>query len=231
MADSPGYRTWKAWRGSPEHVAQIARVSAAAVNAEGSGVRIAVEVPPYSETFTSVEAFKKNLSPEAVRDAKRIFIRAEGAVLRADIKFRMGARKQVALLIRSANGPGDPEIANVTRKIRPAIERGRVRRGDSTVVGVLVIFIQLAALGFAAWFLVLATKAVDLPDWAFIAVLIVWFIVGIAIIVGYAILADWVRPEVEVAELGQTRLWKFAKLAGPWLAGIIAAGVAKLVFG
>jgi hypothetical protein len=45
------------------------------------------------------------------------------------------------------------------------------------------------------------------------------------------LLARWVRPTVELAPLGETRLWKAVRRGGPWVAGIIAAGIAKLAFG
>jgi hypothetical protein len=40
----------------------------------------------------------------------------------------------------------------------------------------------------------------------------------------------WLRPAVEVAPLGQARLWRFAKVAGPFVLTIVGAAIVKALF-
>jgi len=139
--------TWTRWRGSPEHVAQVARIAAETMGASTT-CRIVVAKGPYRESFDSVQAFRDGLTAEALRDFSRIAILVKGSGLCVFARFRRLAPVVVILLV-----------------------------------------------------------------------------------VGFALILRWLRPSVEVAPLGQTRLWKMTRYAGPVVVGIVAAGIGKLVFG
>jgi hypothetical protein len=224
------------------------------VAAEAVGVetcKIALASPPYKETFASPSEFRQGVTPEALRDCKRISVAAHGCELRVHVRFRLDSigsgspplftdeRAGVLLYVRSSKGVDDPRLARVTRKVRAAIERGTVSKVRDLVARSLIVASTVVVLVATVWSLqVLSPYLDDLAQEKLgIRNISHKLFQGTEPVVGYVFLvltayaAQLLRPRVEVAPLGHTRLLRVAKLVGPWFAGIVAAGLVKVVFG
>ena len=243
---APRRLCWRFWRGTPEHIAQIARVASESVG-KPARCDISIEVPPYQQTFEWTD-FARAVTGEALRDFRCIWIRALGPDLRITVAFRRKSpfmrtgkntaeirwRSLVILRVRPV-GSSDPD-PRVMRRMEVAIDRGRVRLGgwgDLAVVIFRFLGPLYVALGVLYWFLIAPpdwprTKwAVERPDLVPLALVVLVGLI-IPLMVAFVI---WVRPFVEVAPHGGSRLWLVIRRAGPWVAGIIAAGIVKLTFG
>jgi hypothetical protein len=117
------------------------------------------------------------------------------------------------------------------RRIQAAIERGRVPKWETVVLVVVVWLVSIAAVtsltyinpqlpttfADSEW----VTTTLSAASGGLLSVLLVGAILG----------ARWLRPRVEIAPLGQTRLWRSAvKVAAPLLV-IVGGALAKSVFG
>ena len=240
QVEDPQCVKWTFWRGTPEHVAQIARVAMESLSGESSATcHIDVEVPPYRQTFPC-SGFADRITPEALRDFRRICIRGRNSSLRIDVLFRrkIGRTRtfpvppftdgEVVLLVRPTKGSTGPD-RQVMRRMRTAVDRGRVRWGGfgDRIAVYACLFAPLLVANFTLLWLTASQPVSKTSRYALLA----WGPLYILALFLVTYLLLWVRPTVEVAPLGETRLWEVVRRGGPWVAGIIAAGIAKLAFG
>jgi hypothetical protein len=220
----PTSAKWDQWRGTPEHIAQIARVAKDEIG--GNGVltcKIAVGRPAYREVFDSPEAFREGLKPEALGDCKTITVVVSNGRLAARARFKLATRKKKAgvILRVAAQEDGDPRLPHVARKVRAAIDRGHVPSSEKYILVVIV---------YAAYFAVGASLDVLVGDRVSLPTLGSYASGAILLAVGFGV-ANWLRPAVEVALLRQSRLWRVVKVVGPVVLTVVVGALAKAIFG
>jgi hypothetical protein len=235
-------RTWSYWRGSPEHVRQVARVAVEALNRERN-CYVVIASPPYKEVFRSPEEFKTDL--------KRISIVVIGHELQAQVRFNtQRARKGSSVLLRVRSQTWDVDwtkeapLRKAYRRLEAAIGRGVVSKAKDRTERVVIFTVSASVYIATLWSVstlsgrlkhaaqdgtVAKRAAVVLDDIAGAG----WSLgaAGASLVAGIAaVMTQFLRPRVEVAPLGQTRLFRWAKAVGPWLGGIIAAGIIHVAF-
>lgn len=217
---------WVEWRGSPELLARVVDAAEAALREHSRGsptCSITVAVKDDREVFDGSRAFRTDVTPEALRDFKSIQIKVFDALADVHVSFvRSFGQGRVRLDVSTRGGESeDVEPLDAVRgKVRAAIDRGRPGRYDVPVFTGLFVTAAVAAVESLRFLLSIGSSAYALAT------------LGIDLMAALLILSVfWVRPNVEVASLGRTRLWRIVKFLGTTLAAIIVAGIVKALFG
>jgi hypothetical protein len=217
---------WSEWRGSRELVARVADAAEEALHEHGTGAltcSIVVSVKDDREVFDSAQSFRARVTPEALRRFKSIEIKVGDALAEVEVSIvrRFGTGHVLLSVACQTDDPDDREAVDaVRRRVRGALDRGRPGRYQLSIVGSILLLAAWAASLSASYLLSLKNSI------TFIALAL-----GLGCVAGSFILAlFWVRPEIEVAPLGQTRLWRIMKFLGTTLAAIIVAGIVKAVY-
>jgi hypothetical protein len=203
--------SWKSWwRGSPEHVAQIARVALEAVQTErpnrNAKCWVVLANPPYRERFTSPEDFRKRWTIEALRDCRRISILARGAELdvRIRLRLRSGRARDVTVTARSKGEIREGRRSHALRTVNAAVNRSRVPWWDWPAVSLFAGAVAIAtALSLTYLIPRVPTLKLAHPTLTSTIGKSTWTTAAI-LLAASGLVAKWLRPNVEVAPLGQT---------------------------
>jgi hypothetical protein len=204
-----------------------------------------------TEAFRTPDDFKANVTPEALRYFEWLGIGANNTTL--DVQFILRRRQESAAYDlqlgecrghrlngqwRFHNVPAefaveattdDPErIKAVFDPVCAAVARG-VPSWSRTIL-VYTLIPVLIGVGFASGLYLIESR------WKWIiGVSYLPFIVLIALYVVGSILLRLsdvaIIPDVEIAEPGQSRLWRIMRIAGTVSGGLAVAALAKLFFG
>jgi hypothetical protein len=220
-----GSVVWSEWRGSRELVARVVDAAEEALHEHGAGAltcSILVSVKDDREVFDSPQSFRARVTPEALRRFESIEINVGDTLVAVEVSLvrRFGAGHVLLGVACQTDDPDDREAVDaVRRRVRGALDRGRPSRYELSVVGSILVLASWAAALSARYLLSLKSSM------TFLAAL------GLGCVAGIFILGlFWVRPNVEVAPLGQTRLARISKFLGTTLAAIIVAGIVKALY-
>jgi hypothetical protein len=213
---------WAEWRGSPELLAHVVDAADAALldhGTESARCSIVVAVKDDREIFDSADAFRSRVTHEALHDFSSIEIGVTDELFDVDVSFVRGIGAGQVLLSVSSWADESELVDDVRDRIRAAVDRERPRRYDVPVMtGGFIVAAYFAVVSVES---LLGTKdsiARELTP-------------GVGVVVALLTLSlFWVRPSVEVAPVGQTRLWRIAKFLGTTLVAIIVAGIVKALF-
>lgn len=227
-----GQHSWKRWRSSPALFAHVATVIEDAVDLtlHGSEFRIEARISDGRcegvdvEAFATPEEFKANITLEALRHFTFLLVKAEDPTLSVELRLQR-TNPGVRLRVDSKDDPS--RVSGVVRDLSAAIIRGVPAWYLS-----VIFFFSVAAVTVAA---AASTKyLIDTPSkWA-------QYINHNPVLRGtlsaapgalFTLLFLFARPIVEVAEVGQTRLWRMVRTIGPVIAGVIVSAVAKWLVG
>lgn len=238
---SPVYKDWQYWRGSPALVAHLARVCVQSVE-EQTGERatclIAVTVGEDSETFATPEAFLATVTPEAINCFSWIAIAARNDALAAQLSFARRMRGTtvltgkgsalswrisdgVSLVVRALRDGNEKQVNAVLVAVAAAVRRGSVKTSR------LVLLFGGAMVGLAA---ALQSTIFLLGPHSWIAQSWHGGLVGLLIVMFALPFIGWVWPQVEIAEVGRTRLARVTRIVAGLLGSIIVAGLLKWLF-
>jgi hypothetical protein len=178
-----------------------------------------VTVEDDREVFDSAESFRTRVTQEALRDFSSIEIGVTDELFDIGLSFvRAFGAGQVRLSVSSRTGESEP-LGDVRDRVRAAVDRGCPRRYDVPVMtGAFIVAAYLATVSVEFVLAVRHSIARELSPW--IGVLLALLTLSLF----------WVRPSVEVAPIGKTRLWRIAQFLGTTLAAIIVAGIVKALF-
>jgi hypothetical protein len=228
LVNDPGQHVWKRWRSSPALLAHVATVIEDAVDLtlRGSEFRIEAWISDSRcegfdvEAFATPEEFKANVTLEALRHFAFLFVNAKDPTLSIELKLgrvKPGAR----LKVESKDDPA--RVGSVVRDVSAAIIRG-VPAWYITVM----FFFSVAAVTVAA--AISANYLINTPSkWAqhIVHDTVLRNILSATPGALYVLLFLFARPIVEVADIGQTRLWRMVRIFGPVVAGVIVSAIAK----
>jgi hypothetical protein len=230
---------WHFWRGSPELLAQIGRAAVRAVGTDGDPFprcTIDVEVRGDHEVFAPAE-FAKGVTPEALRRFTSILISVEGVAQRPSVAIRRGTlRDRLSIhhgdeIVLMMDGTEQQSGQRTLDVIRAAIMRGtKVMSAQTLVMVAVVVGTVLTGAGMVSAALYL-TKAIERP-WDLMTApsgVATGFLV-LAVFIAALVLAAWAYPAVEVAPMGQSRIWRIAKIVGAVAIPLILGGITKLLF-
>lgn len=245
------------WRGSPLLVAQIARAAIRAVGGSSDDpaeCRIAVLVRGDEEEFDHPGAIVEGVSTEGLRDFEQIVIEVGPESAREIVvclsrtlpvsapspeslaASRSTTLPAVAMIIdgwiRMWHQPGgvtlivrgeDSPPAGVG--VEAAILRGRGRRHERKLVASLTAAVVVGAT--ASLLFLTGIGWLEFLGDAWPIALLSFVAVGFWALARFV---TWARPSIEVAPVGQTRLWQAIKFLGAPLFGLILTGLGKLLW-
>jgi hypothetical protein len=219
-------RSWRLWRGSVKLLLHVARCAADSV-AEKTGetdvpVSLVVAVDGDEERFTSIDDFRKLVSPEALRDFGeiRFTIGAESS-LRVKITFRRRGEGAVHLLVEADNASiREESIEDVGAKVGAAIDRGG-HKWDAALRSPWGLRLSIVGvIGASA-----VMSALFRTSFPF------WLLIGLAPATVYGLVMVLLLPQVEVAPRGRSRVELFGGAVITIALGLVVAGIAKRLFG
>jgi hypothetical protein len=236
----PITRVWWAWRGSPELLVRVVRVADECVSdyVGGSAVlmRFSVKVGEDSEEFTSIDAIREFITPDALRNFDEIDLHVGDGSWPPWITVRISREGRI---IRSGSvwltvESGHSAITDaVYQKMTAVLNRGS-KRGNTLINKALfsgamrfvfpfLLLLIIVSLEFL-FFGILALLRVD-SSWVAIPIAIVFLLLfGVAF---NLILLD----RVEVIPAGETPLQRATRVAVTVIIGLVITGLAKLLFG
>ncbi|HEY6571006.1 MAG TPA: hypothetical protein VIZ22_11980 [Candidatus Limnocylindrales bacterium] len=230
---------WRMWRGSPELLAHAIRVAERVTGATETFVDVTVRND--HELFASSKEFLDDVTVDALRNFTAIRATVRGREVKVDIRLEWLAGDNNAQVVATASGPREfPEReAEALTAIHHAIERGGTHRERTQ----RLFQWSVQALFLAAFFLIsvaayLLVSISPIPGWLAGTPLaplaseegLTTIVTSICVLVS-ATLAVWfgrrAYPSLEVAEGGETRLWRHGrKLGGFVVASAITIGIA-----
>lgn len=214
---------WSRWRGSPALFVHVARVIKNSVDLalEDSNYQITFYVSGDVEAFETLEEFKESVTPEALRRFTLVIVRAEDPTLCINLEFRQ-ASPAVGLKVDSKK---HPDVADDARKeISVAI-----KRGASGWFQTVIFVLGAAAVGLVAYASInYLTKVPQVQSIFRNSVLrgAFSYVPGVL----FTVLLLFARRRAEIAEIGQTRLWRMIRFIGPVVTGVAIAAITKLLF-
>jgi hypothetical protein len=214
------------WRGSPELLAHTVRV---AERASGGATRTAIDVAVQDdhELFFSPKEFVDNVTVDALRHFKSIEISVQGATMAIWMLLEWkGTYARYGSVIVACHGVDSAAEEEAVEGIYNAVKRGgadHLRRQEWFRIAVQFGFSILAFVAYLAAGVLLTTgplSTIKVPSpWGDVLVGVSAFAVGVGAVFGGGLLGRWAYPSLEVAERGETRLWR----SGRWLGGITAS--------
>jgi len=225
---------WGYWRGSPELLAQVARVAqrCATRDANRPECLIVVEVAGDRELFSSPSEFVQNVTREALRRFKRIEIVTKSEFINIQValawrrpwwKPGFGSDAEVILIVR---GTSELEVEATFNQMRAAIKRGGTDGAVplALVTNTVIVLTVTAVVAGTISALYLLGQSEQTIELASVGVGLLGFVIG-------ALWGTWEYPALEVAPPGQTNLWRAVKFIGPLVGSAVVAGGAKALFG
>lgn len=230
---------WQIWRGSPDLLAHVVRVAERASG--GTETTIDVAVAEDHEIFSSAKDFVDGVTVDALRNFSSISITTGGLQMRIVILLRWIPREPFGFSlgdVLSSAWESEAEVAVTAAGVDAAGEReallavhNAIKRGGTDGTGrrrAFLLATQFAGvIGiYAAW-----TATIDLAPEPFLpgplmdhdSVLLIAAGMLTSLVLGLAI-GRWAYPALEVADRGETRLWRVAR----WFGGVavsLAVGV------
>lgn len=215
---------WRLWRGSAELLHHVARVGIRAI-ADASGtsnvpIEIAVAVDRDSETFTALEDFRRDVTPEALRRFSFVHLMIGAG---CDVGIAVTLRREepgAVLRLYFAQMMSGDTIVEVQQRLIAAVSRGYRRR--DRVARASSAYVFGAGLLLASW--LLAPSNPEAP-----------LLVGLITVTGFGVVIEfllrWLLPNAEVAPPGHTRFDRFMRTMATLVLGLIAAGLTKRLYG
>ena len=253
----PVTERWHIWRGSPELLAHVVRVAERASG--GAETEIKVAVVDDVETFSSPSDFVRDVTRDALRHFSSIAINSRGPSMSVSITLRWTGEGpntegnewflwlslltwsgEDAEVIVSADGVDSAKEREALEAVRNAIKRGGADRFDQRrafLFGIQIVAIAaFIASALAVIFLTTGTNllAEGIPVLVserenFISMGAIFLaLLTLATLCGAAV-GLWAYPSLEVAERGETRLWRVARWLGGIAVTLAVAVVIKLV--
>jgi hypothetical protein len=246
----PGTARWHVWRGSPELLAHVARVAERASGGTETAIRVAVADD--EEVFSSPSDFVRDVTLDALRHFSSIAIVSRGPRMSVSITLRWtGERPDTkdwdpyagwltwitwsgrdAEVIVSADGVDSAKEREALDAVHNAIKRGGTDRFDQRRAFLIGIQIAAVVVFIAAFlvvvFLTTGNILVEAPSELSGMVPVFLGLMSLATVLGVTV-GRWAYPSLEVAERGETRLWRVARWFGGTAAGLAVAVAIKLV--
>ena len=233
QVSGPEEYTWKRWRSSPALFAHVATVIKDAVDLtlHDSDFRIEARMSDARcagvdiEKFATPEEFKVNVTLEALRHFTFLLVKAKDNTLQ--IEFRLQRTVPGARLTVSSEDDDPTRVKRVINDVSAAVIRGVPAKHLS-----VLFFFSVAAVTIVA--AISADYLINIPSKSVQHVLqnpVLRNALLAAPGVLPVLLFFFARPIVEVADAGQTRLWRMVRIIGPIIVGVIIAAIAKWLLG
>ena len=226
---------WHFWRGSPELLAQVARVALRATGREGKATPglIDVEAAGDHEIFASPTDFCTQASREALSGFTSIRINVAGDAVRVTVHWRwrrpwwspFGSGKDAEVVLEVVGADKrlvDDAFTAVRTSLRRAAARSETRQG----IFVLAIMVALTALVIVA-----VASSLYLLKVSREVIFLACVMMGALGLFVSAFVASWVYPSLEIAPGGRTRLRRTGLFVVPISLTLILSGVAKALYG
>lgn len=223
---------WRAWRGTPELLAQTMRSALRAVSADDETCKIDIEVDKDHELFASPDEFVAKVTREALRRFREMSVCASGKKGEFELLFTRdpwwigldgSPEAEVKLVVR---GRYLTEVTAAFKAISASLRRGRslpVAHRKWVVLPISYsVGLSILTAGASALFLLGVSRGTI--NW------IIGVLLAVGLIVG-GLWGSWLYPPLEIARHGQTNLSRVVKFGGPLVVGFVLSGLVKLAFG